>query len=165
MGRSRKDEDRLFRLVLERWSEWLLSFAAPVRSSTMVQQQTQQEDVWTTLTARVRGNTEHADSVLSTLLCDERRRCSWPASIHAIVCDMPGVHQVVLLGTALRFSQAAIGEAVGVRQQFVSELLVVARQRLLARVYGLGETVIIMNEIMGMQFYHEHSGARYLRAR
>ena len=157
--RLRSVDDRVFALVLERWSEWLMLFYAPPRAAAGPNASNGQgDDVWSAVSRAARGNTENADCVLAGLLSDERRQCSWPASIHAAVCDMPKAHQLVLLGAALRVPQSQVGDALGVRQQFVSELLAIARQALMLRVYGLGETVLILNKVMGLGLYHEHSG-------
>ena len=157
--RLKSVDDRVFALVLERWSEWLMQFYAPPRASTAGPAAGEGDgDVWAAVSRAARSNTEHADAVLAGLLSDERRQCSWPASIHAAVCDMPKAHQLVLLGTALKVPQAQVGDALGVRQQFVSELLAIARQTLMMRVCGLGETVTILNRVMGLGLYHEHVG-------
>jgi hypothetical protein len=94
-----------------------------------------------------RRSDEHADPVLGRLLTEEYLRLDWGASIHAIVLDMPRDWRLCLLGTALDYSQAGIGQALGLRQQLVSVMQARAREQLLLRLRVLARTRREMREL------------------
>lgn len=150
-GSSRTVDERVFRLALEKWVEWLLLLHAPRPGGHRAGDGNgPRVDVWDVVCKRARSNTEHTDSVLGGLMAEERRHWDWPASIHAAIMDMPGTHQLVLLGTALDVPQAQIGEAIGLRQQLVSSVLVCARQTLTIRIYLLARTDQMCRKILGL---------------
>src|SRR5882757_9942249 len=98
----------------------------------------------TTYDAAMRGiarpSDQHANHILDRLLADERRHWDWPASIHAIVMDMPHDWRVCLYGTAMEYSQGTIGQQIGLRQQLVSAMVANARRTLLFRLKVLART-------------------------
>jgi hypothetical protein len=138
--RARIDvENALFREALRRWVEWLVTLhgEAPRRGGDEADAGTVYDAAMRRLT---RAPGDHADPTLGRLLADERRQWDWPASIHAIVMDMPIDWRVCLLGTALEYSQAFIGRKLGLRQQLVSVMLGHARRTLLERLKVLART-------------------------
>jgi hypothetical protein len=94
-----------------------------------------------------RSEGEHADHVLGRLLAEERRHHDWPASIHAIVMDMPRDWRICLYGTAMEYSQARIGRELGLRQQLVSAMLASARRTLLLRLKLLARTQRVLRQM------------------
>jgi hypothetical protein len=87
-----------------------------------------------------RRDDQHSDPVLGRLLAEERMRLDWGESIDRITRDMPHDWRICLLGTALEFSQAGIGQALGLRQQLVGVMLGRAREELLLRLRVLART-------------------------
>ncbi len=139
--RAREDVDKaLFREALRQWLDWLGTVCAggERRSATAI------DEAGTLYEALLgsfgRRDDEHPDPTLRKLLADERRRHDWPASIHAIVMDMPHDWRICLLGTALEYSQTTIAQKLGLRQQLVSVMLGHARRTLLERLRVLART-------------------------
>jgi hypothetical protein len=145
-------DDRLFRFALQQWAEWLQENRLPARRDLHRAPTKERADigVWEHVCARARSNVEHTDSVLAQLLREERRGSDWPAAIHAIVLDMPGTWQMVLLGVALDLSQREIGEAVGVTQQNVSTMVSVIKTRFMPRLWLIGSTVRVCKAVLGI---------------
>jgi hypothetical protein len=156
---NRQDPDQaLFREALRQWLGWYLSvhgddgrrdFSGSVAAIA-----------GTVYDAAMRGlgrpEGEHADHVLGKLLAEERRHRDWPASIHAIIMDMPRDWRICLYGTAMEYSQNTIGQQLGLRQQLVSAMVGNARRTLLIRLRVLARTQKVMRE---MRMSGERSGA------
>lgn len=139
-GRRTPDE-ALFHEALRRWLDWLVQCGAFERRQAAGAEPGHLGTVYDAAMRRLgRRNDEHPDPVVGRLLAEERLRLDWPASIHAIILDLPHDWRVCLLGTALEYSQASIGQAIGLRQQLVSVMLARARERLLQRLRLLART-------------------------
>lgn len=149
MRKTKNFDDRLFAVALQHWLDWLLAFHAPRQQGHRAADGVESDLVWEAALRQARSNTEHTDPVLARFLRDERAEWDWPASIHAMVCDLPGTWQVVLLGTALGYSQATIGEGVGVRQQNVSSMLALIKSRFMPRLLLLGATERMCHKLLG----------------
>ena len=70
-GRTRSADDRLFALVLERWSEWLLSEVMPsssVAANAPGGASVGPDEVYAYVQRVARSNTEHSDRPLAGLL-------------------------------------------------------------------------------------------------
>lgn len=119
-------QDRLFDLALQHWFEWLLAVKLPRSASHRAGAGADLADAWSSSfgNSRSRSNTEHSDPTLGQILADERAGWDWPVAIHAIVADLPSKGwQIALLGTAMGQSQAVIAQAVGIKQQDVSDMI------------------------------------------
>ena len=147
--RYKPDPDQaLFREALRQWIDWFTTF----HGDTALRDPTGADGAiaGTTYDAGSRlgrPSDQHADHVLDKLLADERRQRDWPASIHAIVMDMPRDWRVCLYGTALEYSQSTIGQQIGLRQQLVSLMLANARRTLLLRLKVLARTQRVLREL------------------
>lgn len=147
--RYRPDPDQaLFREALRQWIDWFMTFHGdnPQRNLSGADGAI----AGTTYDAANRlgrPSDQHADHVLGKLLADERRHWDWPASIHAIVMDMPRDWRVCLYGTAMEYSQGTIGQQIGLRQQLVSLMVANARRTLLLRLKVLARTQRVMREM------------------
>jgi hypothetical protein len=131
----------LFREALRRWLDWLAHSGAFERRSAADTEVDPLGSVYDGAMRRIsRRNDQHSDPVVARLVSEERSQLDWPASIHAIVLDMPRDWRVCLLGTALEYSQASIGQALGLRQQLVCLMLARAREQLLRRLRVLART-------------------------
>ena len=151
--RYKSDPDHaLFREALRQWLDWYMTFHGDNARRDFAGADS--SIAGTTYDAAMRGLTrpadQHADHVLGRLLADERRRWDWPASIHAIVMDMPRDWRVCLYGTAMEYSQHTIGQQLGLRQQLVSAMVANARRTLLIRLKVLARTQRVMRE-MGLE--------------
>lgn len=146
-------EDRLFKLALQQWVEWLQLMRADTAQRRDMHRVSDKDlgqiGIWEVVCARARSNTEHSDSVLDQLLRDERRGWDWPAAVHAIVLDMPGTWQLALIGTGLDLTQAEIGEAVGISQQNVSTMMGLIKTRFIPRLKLLAATRRKCEAILG----------------
>lgn len=162
MRRTRTLDDRLFSVALQHWLDWLLAFHAPRQQGHRVVDAGDTDLVWEAALRKARSNTEHTDPVLARFLRDERAEWDWPASIHAMICDLPGTWQVVLLGTALGYSQATIGEAVKVDQSNVCRMLSVIKTRFMPRLMLLGSTERMCHKLLGREL---PPGGKELRLR
>jgi hypothetical protein len=139
--RARDEVDKaLCREALRQWLDWLMTVHAGQgrRSAPLI------DEAGTLYEALLGGfarrDDQHADPTLRKLLHDERLRQDWPASIHAIIMDMPQDWRVCLLGTALEYSQTYIAQKLGLRQQLVSVMLGHARRTLVERLRVLART-------------------------
>lgn len=151
--RYKPDPDQaLFREALRQWLAWFMTFHGDNPNRSLVSNDAAISG--TTYDAAMRGiarpSDQHADHILDRLLADERRSWDWPASIHAIVMDMPHDWRVCLYGTAMEFTQYTIGQQIGLRQQLVSLMLANARRTLLLRLKVLARTQRVLRE-MGME--------------
>jgi len=138
--RAREDVDKaLFREALRQWLGWLMSVhAGDRRRAPLIDEAGTLYEALSGSFGRPEG--DHADPTLRKLLRDERLQQDWPASIHAIVMDMPRDWRICLLGTALEYSQSTIAQQLGLRQQLVSLMLGHARRTLLERLRVLART-------------------------
>lgn len=134
-------DQALFREALRRWLEWLMVHGVLERRHVSGAEAPALGTTYESMMRAIgsRGD-RHADPVVAALLAQERQRWDWPASIHAIVLDMPRDWRLCLLGTALEYSQAGIGQALGLRQQLVGVMLARAREQLLMRLRVLVRT-------------------------
>jgi hypothetical protein len=140
---NKLDPDQaLFREALRQWLGWYLSFHGD--DGRRYLSGSVAAIAGTVYDAAMRGlgrpEGQHADHVLGKLLADERRQHEWPASIHAIIMDMPRDCRICLYGTAMEYSQSTIGRQLGLRQQLVSAMLSNARRTLLIRLKVLART-------------------------
>lgn len=150
MRRTKTVDDQLFRVALDRWMEWLRARQVGVRDMYRAPEKAAKEiGVWEHACARARSNVEHTDSVLASLLREERSGSDWPAAVHAIVLDMPGTWQLVLIGVALELSQREIGEAVGVSQQNVSTMISLIKTRFMPRLWMICTTARVCQQVLG----------------
>lgn len=148
--RHRPDADlALFREALRQWIDWLMTFHGDKGARQLGSSAIAGTTYDSAMHGLTRPSDEHADHVLNQLLADERRHWDWPASIHAIVMDMPRDWRICLYGTAMEYSQATIGQQLGLRQQLVSAMLANARRTLLIRLKVLARTQRLMRQ-MGM---------------
>jgi hypothetical protein len=130
----------LFREALRQWLDWLGTVHAGGgrRSAPLIDEAGTLYEAFAGAFGRYDGG--HSDPTVNKLLGDERRCHDWPASIHAIVMDMPRHWRVCLLGAALEYSQTTIAQQLGLRQQLVSVMLGHARRTLLERLRVLART-------------------------
>lgn len=131
-------DDALFREALRQWIDWLAAYYGPTKQRAGAGPDA--GSVYDAAARTLRRSDEHADPTCGRLLSEEFLRLDWPASIHAIILDMPREWRLCLLGTALEYSQASIGREIGVRQQVVSLVLGQARGLLLQRLRLLART-------------------------
>jgi len=131
----------LLREALRRWLEWLMVHGDLQRRRESGAAVPELGTIYDMAMRQVgRRDDQHSDPVVAGLLAQERQRWDWPASIHAIVLDMPRDWRLCLLGAALEYSQAGIGQALGLRQQLVGVMLARAREQLLMRLRVLVRT-------------------------
>lgn len=134
-------DQALLREALHRWVEWLVVHGAldhrRLGGAEALELGTTYDSMMRAIGSR---GDQHADPVVAALLAQERQRGDWPASIHAIVLEMPRDWRLCLLGSALEYSQAGIGQALGLRQQLVGVMLARAREQLLMRLRVLVRT-------------------------
>lgn len=123
-------QDRLVDEALAQWAAWLALYLAPRESRARL-------DIGTAYEEAVEGCFKRmpkggiSNPTLQAALADERNLSAWPKTIHALIVDLPHSHRCALLGSALGYSQALIGQHIGVSQPRVCMVLQAAR-RLLA---------------------------------
>ena len=148
-GHKPDPDHALFREALRQWLHWYHSFHGDnPRHAFEGEGSSVAGSVYDHSVRRLgRPSDQHADHVLGQLLAEERRHQDWPASIHAIVMDMPRDWRICLYGTAMEYTQHTIGQQLGLRQQLVSAMLANARRTLLIRLKVLARTQRVMREI------------------
>ena len=146
---NKPDADHaLFREALQQWLHWYHSFHGDNASRGLEYEGSSAGTVYDYSVRRVgRPSDQHADHVLGQLLAEERRHRDWPASIHAIIMDMPRDWRICLYGVAMEYTQHTIGQQLGLRQQLVSAMLANARRTLLIRLKVLARTQRVMREL------------------
>ena len=134
-------DQRDWRVSLEVWYNWYLSYVLPpLRVRTAVGEKEAEENVYEVFGRAIRGNTDHSDSPLQKIIADENRGTGWPASIHAIILDMPPLWQLIIWGSATGMTQARMAEIAGISQSGVSAALSLVKSRFLMRLRLLGAT-------------------------
>ena len=147
-GHKPDPDHALFREALRQWLHWYMSFHGDNPRRDLEGDDSSASTVYDPSVRRLgRPSDQHADHVLGQLLAEERRHWDWPASIHAIVMDMPRDWRICLYGTAMEYSQHLIGQQLGLRQQLVSLMLANARRTLLLRLKVLARTQRVLREM------------------
>jgi hypothetical protein len=83
---------------------------------------------------------EHSDSVLASVIAEEASGMDWAARIHEVIVEYPREWQLALLGSAMQYTQAQIGDALGMDQRIVSTLLSLVRSRFVPAIMCLNST-------------------------
>lgn len=134
-------DEKTWRLALDVWHHWYLSYVLPpTRVRTVAGDRDAEENVYEIFARAIRSNTEHSDAPLQRLIAAEDRGHGWPASIHAIILDMPPLWQLIILGTAQGRTQQRMADDAGVSQPGISAALSLVKSRLLMRLRLLGAT-------------------------
>lgn len=134
-------DEKTWRLALEVWYHWYLSHVLPpTRIRTATGDKEGEENVYEVFARSIRGNTEHSDGPLARIIADEDRGTGWPASIHAIILDMPPLWQLIVLGSAAGRTQQRMAEDAGVSQPGISAALSLVKSRFLTRLRLIGAT-------------------------
>lgn len=148
--RERSIQDRLFDLALQHWYEWLLAVKLPRMRGHRAIGEIDVADAWVSMVKCSRSNVSHGDPTLSKILADERAGWDWPVAIHAIVCDQPKTWQIALLGAAMGTPQREIAEAIGIKQQDVSDMLGLIKTRFLPTLLMLAVTERKCEQVFGV---------------
>ncbi|HZR35688.1 MAG TPA: hypothetical protein VFA75_09960 [Nevskia sp.] len=119
-------EDRLVDEALAVWAQWFRATLAPpaaVQRVNLAAGSLYEPGLDKCFGPKPRSGV--SNPTLAAILADERNLISWPKTIHALITDMPRAHRCVLLGDAMGFTQASVGEYIGVTQP---RICVVRRQ-------------------------------------
>lgn len=134
-------DERDWNLAIEVWYNWYLSYVLPPEKViTSVGVKDAEENVYEAFGRAIRGNTDHSDAPLQKIIAEEDRGSGWPASIHAIILDMPPMWQLIIWGSAKGVTQTRMAEIAGVSQSGVSAALSLVKSRFLMRLRIIGAT-------------------------
>lgn len=145
-------EDRMVDDALRIWSDWLQVYLAPRDSRARLDIGTAYEAAIESTFKRMPSNGV-SDPTLQAVLADERSLQGWPKTIHALIVDLPNAQRCALLGNALGYSQATIGQHIGVSQPRVCIVLRLARRT-------LGIQLAVMRHVRRAQGAVEHELAQ-----
>jgi hypothetical protein len=133
-------DEKLWRHALESWWNWYLAYVDPPPRRVGASGPGNDERVYERFARAIRSNVEHSDPPLQKIIVDEQRGTSWPASVHAIILDMPILWQFLILSTAQGKTQERMAEVAGISQSGVSAALSLVKCRLLMRLRLVGAT-------------------------
>lgn len=128
--RQQEIRERLYEAALSSWADWLHTFLAEARSARGAAAILRQANA---MDMRQATPGVYSNPTLGFVLAEEKAWWSAAASVDSIIMDLPKDERVVVLGTALGYSQTTIGEAIGLKQQEVSKLAIKARETVIPR--------------------------------